>query len=309
MASRVSLLVAVTLVIVKIGAWLATGSVALLASAADALVDTVASLVTFYWVRFADRRPISITASGTARARRSPPSPRRRLLIAAAAILAFQSVERLIFPEPITAVDLGLWVTVGSLLAAIRSGRHGDLGDARAHRIDRHRRQSRQLPHRYRRQRGGAGGARRLQHGPVGCAPIRLSPWRSRATCCSTPRRIAAGALAQLLDRELSQDDRDRIKVAVLACEGVCVLHDLRTRYAGDRTFVELHLEIDGGLTVDRAHANPPERRRRQFAPRCRALSKRRPAPSRSASKATDLTPGSGGRSPERGRNKARSAA
>ena len=57
MASRVSLLVAVTLVVVKIGAWLATGSVALLASAADALVDTVASLVTFYWVRFAEKPP------------------------------------------------------------------------------------------------------------------------------------------------------------------------------------------------------------------------------------------------------------
>ena len=32
-------------------------------------------------------------------------------------------------------------------------------------------------------------------------------------------------------------------------------LHDLRTRYAGDQIFVEFHLEVDGGLTIDKGHA------------------------------------------------------
>jgi divalent metal cation (Fe/Co/Zn/Cd) transporter len=57
LASRVSLIVAVGLVVVKLGAWLMTDSVALLASAADALLDTAASLVTFFWVRYAERPP------------------------------------------------------------------------------------------------------------------------------------------------------------------------------------------------------------------------------------------------------------
>ena len=31
-------------------------------------------------------------------------------------------------------------------------------------------------------------------------------------------------------------------------------MHDLRTRHAGDRTFVEFHLEVDGKLTVTEGH-------------------------------------------------------
>ena len=66
---------------------------------------------------------------------------------------------------------------------------------------------------------------------------------------------IARDALAQLLDRELPRAERERIKATALACEGVRAIHDLRTRYAGDRIFVELHLEVDGSLSVDCGHS------------------------------------------------------
>jgi divalent metal cation (Fe/Co/Zn/Cd) transporter len=65
---------------------------------------------------------------------------------------------------------------------------------------------------------------------------------------------IAQDALAQLLERELPRAERERIKATARACEGVRAIHDLRTRYAGDRTFVEFHLEVDGSLSVDRGH-------------------------------------------------------
>jgi cation diffusion facilitator family transporter len=67
-------------------------------------------------------------------------------------------------------------------------------------------------------------------------------------------KQIAREVLLQLLDRELPDEDRDLIKKTVLACEGVKNIHDLRTRYAGDRSFVEFHLEVDGHLTVDQGH-------------------------------------------------------
>ena len=67
--------------------------------------------------------------------------------------------------------------------------------------------------------------------------------------------RIAQAALVQLLDHELPREDRRRIRDAVLACEGARDVHDLRTRFSGDRTFVEYHLEVDGGLSVERGHA------------------------------------------------------
>jgi len=48
--------------------------------------------------------------------------------------------------------------------------------------------------------------------------------------------------------------ERERIKETLLACPGQGV-HDLRTRHAGDRTFVELHLEVEGHLSVEEGHA------------------------------------------------------
>jgi ferrous-iron efflux pump FieF len=68
-------------------------------------------------------------------------------------------------------------------------------------------------------------------------------------------RGIANDVLKQLLDRELSNEDRQRIKEKVLSCADVRGLHDLRTRHSGDRTFVEFHLEVNGHLTIDRGHA------------------------------------------------------
>jgi ferrous-iron efflux pump FieF len=65
-------------------------------------------------------------------------------------------------------------------------------------------------------------------------------------------RGIAVGALKHLLDRELPPKERQRIRNAVTACPDVRGLHDLRTRYSGDRTFVEFHL---GHLTIAQGHA------------------------------------------------------
>jgi len=68
-------------------------------------------------------------------------------------------------------------------------------------------------------------------------------------------RHIGLRALTQLLDHEMPLDYREEIKAAVLACHGVRGIHDLRTRDAGDRVFVEFHLEVDADLTVQRGHA------------------------------------------------------
>ena len=57
---------ALILVLMKAAAWVASGSVALLASMADSGLDLIASLVTFFAVRYAAAPPFSANApSGT----------------------------------------------------------------------------------------------------------------------------------------------------------------------------------------------------------------------------------------------------
>jgi ferrous-iron efflux pump FieF len=58
-----------------------------------------------------------------------------------------------------------------------------------------------------------------------------------------------------LMDRELPDGDRERIRGIALADPRVRAVHDLRTRAAGLTTFVQMHLEVDGGLTLAEAHA------------------------------------------------------
>jgi ferrous-iron efflux pump FieF len=59
----------------------------------------------------------------------------------------------------------------------------------------------------------------------------------------------------QLMDRELPDTDRDRIKAIVMRHEGVFDMHDLRTRTAGTRSFIQVHIELDPALSLYRAHS------------------------------------------------------
>jgi ferrous-iron efflux pump FieF len=66
--------------------------------------------------------------------------------------------------------------------------------------------------------------------------------------------RIASSALVQLMDRELPDDERRRIRAIALSHPDVKAVHDLRTRAAGPTSFIQLHIEMDGGMTLARAH-------------------------------------------------------
>jgi ferrous-iron efflux pump FieF len=252
LASRVSLAVAVTFVVLKLAAWVVTGSVVLLTSAVDALVDTGASFVTYFGVRYAERPPDRDHRFGHGKGEAVAGFTQAVFLAGAALILVFQSVDRLISPELITSIDLGLWVIIVSLIAAAglvamqtwvvkRTGSTAIAAD-RAH---------------------------YLTDVAVNVAAFialgltKLTGWTRAdplfALAISgymiwNAYGISQQALTQLLDRELPVPERQRIRAVVLGCDGVRDVHDLRTRYAGDRTFVEFHLEVDGNLTVDRGH-------------------------------------------------------
>ncbi len=62
-------------------------------------------------------------------------------------------------------------------------------------------------------------------------------------------------ALQQLVDAGAPPDVRDRIGAMALEVEGVVAAHALRTRYVGPKVAVDLHLEVDGNLTVAQGFA------------------------------------------------------
>ena len=118
MASLASLAVVLVSIAVKFWAWFATGSVAMLTSALDALVDSASALVTFVGVRFAQQPPDRHYRWGHGKAEAIAALMQGLFLAGAALALVFQSIGRLIRPEPLDALGLGMWIIGLSTIAA-----------------------------------------------------------------------------------------------------------------------------------------------------------------------------------------------
>ena len=66
--------------------------------------------------------------------------------------------------------------------------------------------------------------------------------------------RFAWDALNDLMDKAADVETENAIRETLKATAGVRGLHDLRTRRMGDLVLVDVHLEIDGQLTVYQGH-------------------------------------------------------
>jgi ferrous-iron efflux pump FieF len=252
-ASSASLIVALVLVGVKIWAWLATASVSLLTSAADAIIDVAASLVTYAGVRFAGRPADSGHRYGHGKAEAVAALVQGLLLAGAGVALAVDSVSHLISPRLSNQLDVGIWIVVASTVAAgalvlmqtyvVRRTGSTAIAADRAHYVTDVAVNVAVLVAlvlvRY------LGWTRSDALGALGISCYML--WNARG--------IVLHSLVQLLDRELDAADRDRIKTAILNFRDVRGVHDLRTRHGGDRVFVEFHLEVDGTISIDQGHA------------------------------------------------------
>jgi ferrous-iron efflux pump FieF len=66
--------------------------------------------------------------------------------------------------------------------------------------------------------------------------------------------KIAGNALDQLMDRELPEKDRGYISELALSHPSAMGFHDLRTRAAGQWVFIQFHLGLKGHLSLQQAH-------------------------------------------------------
>jgi cation diffusion facilitator family transporter len=66
--------------------------------------------------------------------------------------------------------------------------------------------------------------------------------------------RILRPSIDQLIDAGAPAADRRRIEELALQVDGVEAAHAVRTRYVGSDLAVDLHVEVDGGLSVGEGH-------------------------------------------------------
>jgi ferrous-iron efflux pump FieF len=85
---------------------------------------------------------------------------------------------------------------------------------------------------------------------------------------------VANKAVVHLMDQELPDEDRARIRDIALQHPKVRAVHDLKTRAAGPDSFIQLHIEMDGGIRLTEAHriSDEVEARLREAFPRAEII-------------------------------------
>ena len=61
-------------------------------------------------------------------------------------------------------------------------------------------------------------------------------------------------AIRNLSDEEFDSQDREKIIQIINSFNEVKGFHDLKTRFAGSKPFIQFHLDLDGSLTLRKAH-------------------------------------------------------
>ncbi|MDH3915609.1 MAG: cation diffusion facilitator family transporter, partial [Chromatiales bacterium] len=112
LATTWSVATAVVLMLVKSVAWVSTGSVSLLASLIDSMMDAVASIINLLAVRYALQPADEEHRFGHGKAESLAGLAQAAFISGSALLLLYEAVRRLMAPQPLEAVKLGLGVMV-----------------------------------------------------------------------------------------------------------------------------------------------------------------------------------------------------
>jgi len=247
-----SVFVALTLIVIKSIAWLATGSVAMLGSLLDSILDSVASLTNFFLVRWSIKPADEDHRFGHGKAEPIGGFIQAAIIGGSALFLIAESVRRFIEPVLPDNSSLGIVILiVSSCLVALLvlfqryvSKQTGSMvieGDA-LH---------------------GLGdivinlGVIAALLGSEYFDSVYIDPVMGillAGVLLKGAWSISQKALLQLMDAEFSEQERQHIFDIANGFDDVRDVHDLRTRKAGFDIFIQFHLELDGTMQLRKAH-------------------------------------------------------
>ncbi|MGF1607877.1 MAG: cation diffusion facilitator family transporter [Kiloniellales bacterium] len=252
-ATYASVATAGLLIAIKFAAWIYTDSIAMLSTLVDSLLDIAASLVNLFAVRHALTPPDREHRFGHGKAEPLAALGQSTFIAGSAVFLIVQAGYRLFHPVPVVNSEIGIAVMIFAIVATFALTRYqvyvvrktGSLAiqaDSLHYVGDLLTNLAVIVALLLAAQLGWT-----LADPLFGLAIaifIVFNAWL-----------IAKGALDMLMDRELPDSDRQRIKDIVSRHPQVIDLHDLRTRASGPMLFIQLHLEMDGRMSLLEAHA------------------------------------------------------
>lgn len=251
-ATYAAVLVALSLIGVKLWAYLVTDSVSILSTLVDSILDLAASVVNLLAVRQALVPADEDHRFGHGKAEALAGLFQSAFIIGSAIFLLLQALERLLKPEDVKSSVVGISVMIASILLTLCLV----------------------IFQRYviRRTKSVAISADSLHYAGdllVNASVIVALLLTANLGWIYADALFAIGiagyitynawsiirmAFADLMDEELPDEERQKILELALAHDGVLGVHDLRTRRSGQTVFIQMHIDLPATLNLQQAH-------------------------------------------------------
>ncbi|MBW4627351.1 MAG: cation diffusion facilitator family transporter [Brasilonema octagenarum HA4186-MV1] len=248
-----SIAAAIVTIALKFGAYLLTGSVGLLSDAIESIVNLVAALIALWALTYAAKPADAEHAFGHSKAEYFSSGAEGALIVVAAISIAVEAWGRLLHPEPLTQLGLGLALSlfataINGVVAFVllRAGRRLRSITLRA---DAHHLFTDVVT---------SGGV------VVGIFLVKVTgafvldsivALIVAANITWTGFRLLRETSSALLDAALPKEEIDAIESILNEYKRQHIqFHALRTRTAGNRSFVSFHVLVPGSWTVQQGH-------------------------------------------------------
>ena len=252
MATKASIAVAVIITLMKFVAWIYTDSLSLLSSLVDSFLDIISSTINFIALQYALQPPDKEHRFGHNKAEDLATLLQALAIGGSAIFLIVETIHRFFVPSPLNQENLGIAIMIISLFLTFglvlfqkfvvaRTNSAIIKADALHYLIDFFTNSAVLLSlilHYYYR-----------------------FPWIDSVFALIiafyiflSSKPILQKSFNHLMDHECNEEIRSKIKEIVLSHPMALGIHDLKTREAGPKYFFQLHLELDGNMTLYQAH-------------------------------------------------------
>lgn len=259
-AARLSIISNSVLILMKVTAGIAIGSVSIISEAAHSAVDLLAALIAYVSVRTSGKPADKDHPFGHGKIENISGTVEAALIFLAAGWIVYEAIGRFLHPQPIESVGWGVLVMLVSCMVNVvvserlfRVGRETDSvalqADAWHLRTDVYT------------SAGVMGGLLVIWVGRF-LAPGLSLHWIDpvaaltvAALILSAAWRLTLQSSRDLLDATLPAQEREVIRDLIVSKHPeVKGFHKLRTRKAGHLRFVEFHMVVDPSMSVERSH-------------------------------------------------------
>jgi cation diffusion facilitator family transporter len=253
-AATVSIISNTSLIALKVVAGLITGSVAILTEAIHSGVDLAASFIAYFSVRQAETPADASHRYGHEKFENVAAAAEGVLILIGSGVIVYAAVRSLVLGPELESLGFGIGVvafaTVVNLIVSTWLYRQADMSQSPALESD--------AAH----LRTDAYTSAGVLVG-LGLAQFTGAHWLDPAIAIAiaaailvTGLRIVARSWGVLVDEALPDAEQSAIREAIeaFASRGIVGYHQLRTRRAGARRYVDLHVQFRSGTSLEDAH-------------------------------------------------------